>query len=786
MKFNIYIVLFCLFSIQYASAQRTISGKLFDAQSKEPLVGATVQAADAATRTDAAGAFNLNTAAKTIEINYIGYKAQTVEVPENGRLNVPVQATNSDIEMVVVTASREALRRTDAPMAIAKIGPELVKSTKAIALPELLSKVPGVFMMRFTGEGHNMSIRQPMSTTAYFLYMEDGVPVRPMGLFNHNGLIETNIAALHSIEVVKGPASSIYGPEAVGGAINLITNRPTAVPTFSVGYQGDSYNYNRFQASAGGMLTKRLGVFAGGFMGGQKNGWRERTDYVKNALNARVEYQLSKNTLLTGAYAYNFYNGQEGLSLDSIAYYSRTYESSNDFMYRNITAHRSRATLNHRWSDQGESFVTVFHRYNDYQMSPNHTVRWTTGSKTATSEKNQSRFNSYGAIAQHVQKFDFMRTKLIVGGSYDYTPQRFDAFQIGLNAELRPDGRSVKKYTFVEDRPSVKLSDYAAQVRSAGFYSQLEVNPTTRLKLVAGARYDLFSFDYENFIDQTTGTRSYRQISPKVGATYDFGRNIGAYANHSLGFAPPGVTAIFRRRPNPQPGQDLFYYNLAPARFVNTEVGGWVALWQKKIALDVSVYRLTGENEILSIRQPDNSTDFQSAGRTLHQGVEFGATIAPVSDLQIRFGGTRALHQFVDFRLSDRPTDAVQKLDGFEMPASPKWMLNTEVIYTPSYLKGLRLSAEWQRLTPWYLNQINTIRYEDRGFLGQRGVSVLNLRVGYTWRGIEVFANALNATNELYVATASRGNAATDRTNFSPSAPRSIGFGMQYNFSGKN
>jgi iron complex outermembrane recepter protein len=758
---------------------------LYDVQSKEPLVGASILAIDASATTDATGAFTFKTNASTLRISYIGYEALTVPVPESGYIDIAVAPTTASLEAIIVSASREAQKRSDAPIAISKIGPDIIKGTKAQALPELISKVPGVFMMRFTGEGHSMSIRQPLSTSAYFLYMEDGVPVRPMGLFNHNGLIETNIMALNSIEVVKGPASSIYGPEAVGGAINLITSRPTAVPTFSVGYQGDSYNYKRFQANAGGMLTKRLGVFAGGFIGSQRKGWRERTDYVKNALNARVEYHLSEKTLLTGAYAYNFYDGQEGLSLDSIAYYSRTYEASNDFMYRSILAQRSRLTLNHRWNDHAESFITAFHRFNDYRMSPNHTLRWTTGSKTATSEKNQSIFNSYGVVAQHVQRFDFMNSKLIVGSAFDYTPQRFNAFQIGLNADLRSDGRSVKKYTFVEDRPNVLLSDYAAQVRSTGLYGQLEVNPFRHAKLTLGGRYDVFSFDYENFIDQSTGTRSYAQFSPKAGITYSLGQNSGLYANYSLGFAPPGVTAIFRRRPNPQPGQDLFYYNLAPARFVNAEVGGWVALWQKKVVLEATLYDLQGQNELLSIRQPDNSTDFQSAGRTLHRGVEFGATIMPVRDLQIRIGGANALHQFIDFRLSDRPTDVVQKLDGYEMPASPKWIVNTEVIYTPHWAKGLRVSAEWQRLTPWFLNQINTVRFEDRGFLNQKGVSVLNLRVGYEWRGIELFVSALNATNELYVASASRGNAAADRTNFSPSAPRSIGFGLQYNFVGK-
>lgn len=777
----------CLLGALTTYAQRVVSGKIYDAQTKEPLIGANVYIPGTltGTLTDAAGQFSLNTDAPTLEISYIGYEVQKVTVPADGVLNLAVPPAALSLEAVVVTASREAQKRSDAPMAISKLSADLINNTKAVALPELISKVPGVFMMRFTGEGHNMSIRQPLSTSAYFLYMEDGVPVRPMGLFNHNALIESNIMALSSIEVVKGPASSIYGPEAVGGAINLITKRPTAVPTFSIGYQGDQYNYNRLQFGGGAMLNKKLGIAVGGFVAGQKNGWRERTDYEKSAVNTRLEYQLSSRTSLSAAYAYNFYDGQEGLSLDSIAYYSRTYEASNDFMYRRITAHRSRISLNHRWSKQGESFLTLFHRFNDYQMSPNHTVRWTTGQTTASSEKNQSLFNSYGFIAQHTQRFNFLQAKLIVGGTFDYTPQTYDAFQIGLNAELRPDGKNVKKYTFVEDRPNVKLGDYEAQIRNAGAYAQFEINPIERLKLIAGARYDHFAFDYENFLDNTQGEKAYRQFSPKLGATYDLGKNMGLYGNYSIGFAPPGVTAIFRKRPTTAPGQDLFYYNLGSARFINSEIGGWWALFKQKLSIDLSVYRLEGRNELLAIRQPDNSTDYQSAGATLHQGVEFGLSFNPNQELLLRIGGANALHRFEDFRLSDRPSDALQKLDGYEMPNSPRWIVNTELIYQPKWIKGLRLSGEWQRLTPYYLDQINVFKFEDKGFLGQKGISLLNVRVGYTIKGVELFVNALNLTDELYTSSASRGNLNSDRTRFSPGAPRTIGFGMQYNFVGK-
>jgi iron complex outermembrane recepter protein len=66
------------------------------------------------------------------------------------------------------------------------------------------------------------------------------------------------------------------------------------------------------------------------------------------------------------------------------------------------------------------------------------------------------------------------------------------------------------------------------------------------------------------------------------------------------------------------------------------------------------------------------------------------------------------------------------------------------------------------------------------------GYSVINARVGYKWKGIEVYTNVLNATDALYAYNATRGNNATDRTTFTAAAPRTFIMGLQYSFAGKS
>lgn len=771
-------------------AQYTVHGKILDNQTKEPLIGATVSVpgTQAGTVTDVHGTFQLAVTESNVQlaVSYIGYDQQTITSSVNEAVIVSLQPSVNNLQQVVITANREAALRTDAPVAISKLSSVMINDARPTLLTELINKVPGVVMANYNNEQHAMAIRQPIGTSAYFLYMEDGVPIRPMGVFNHNALIEMNVMAISNVEVVKGPASSLYGPEAVGGAINFITRRPTALPTAGVGIQVDQWGYKRIQYGAGGMIAKKLGIYIGGFEAKQRNSWQTYSDYDKSSINARLDYALSAKTNFTLAFSDNEYNSDMSGSVDSTAFYSRQYTSSTDFTYRKVHSQRTRFTATHQWNQHQETMFTLFYRDNYIEQNPNYSIRWTSGSTSATGEVNRNSFYSKGAILQHSIRLPFLQSRILAGGSIDYSPTNYWSYQVDLGAQLRPDGKSVEKYTLLKEDPNIFLSKYKANLANTAIYSQLEINPVERLKVTLGARYDRMSFDYENYLDGSTGSKAYERVTPKIGVTYDLGGGKGLYANYSQGFSPPSLTAVFRKKPTTDANAPAeFYYNLEPARFDNVEIGGWASLFDHKVYIDAALYQMTGHKELLSIRQPDNSYDYQSAGKTLHRGVEYSITYKPDDQWFIRFGGTNATHRFEDFALSTRSTDPVKNVNGNDMPQAPHWIANSEVTYKPRYVKGLRVALEWQRISSWYQDQVSKVKYDDRGFMGMKGVSYLNARTGYTWKSIEVYVNVLNLTNELYATSATRGNSATDRTTYTPAAPRTFVMGIQYNFSGK-
>jgi iron complex outermembrane recepter protein len=246
----------------------------------------------------------------------------------------------------------------------------------------------------------------------------------------------------------------------------------------------------------------------------------------------------------------------------------------------------------------------------------------------------------------------------------------------------------------------------------------------------------------------------FNRISPKIGFTYNFSGRSGVYANYSEGFVPPQVSELYTGVKVP---------DIKPAVFYNYEIGGWVELIRNKLSADISVYKLDGRNEIVSVKQDDGSFANKNAGRTSHKGIELGLNATPVNDISIRFSGAYSKHAFVEY------IEKGSKYNGNEMNNAPNWMYNAEVWYKPGFAKGLRLGAELQHVGGYYADPQNTARYE--------GYTILNLRAGYKFKGMEVWLNVLNATDSYYSVITTK---SASGYSHQLAEPRNFNLGLSY------
>ena len=102
---------------------------------------------------------------------------------------------------------------------------------------QVFTRIPGIWISRGSGQEHLTSIRSPVlsgpGACGSFLILEDGIPVRPNGFCNVNGLFETQTEIASSLEVIRGPASARYGSNAMHGVINVVSRPIEDINTLS-------------------------------------------------------------------------------------------------------------------------------------------------------------------------------------------------------------------------------------------------------------------------------------------------------------------------------------------------------------------------------------------------------------------------------------------------------------------------------------------------------------------------------------------------------------------------
>ncbi|TKK69943.1 TonB-dependent receptor [Ilyomonas limi] len=741
-----------------AYAQVMMTGKILDATTSQPIEGVTVSTSNKQINTisDKNGNFLLSTKSTgdSVFFTAVGYTSKGMAAT-GAKLLISLTPQFANLNEVVVTAGREVQRRTEVPVAINVISKTTINDTKATRLDMLMNKVPGVYMVDLGNEQHEMSVRQPMGTRNLFLYLEDGIPIRTVGDFNHNALIEINQASMQRIEVVKGPASSLYGSEAVGGAINFITQSPTPFLTGKIQGEMGSKGYKRTDFALSNTY-KKLGFFVGGYYANQNQPDNEHNNFNKTAVTLRADYHFNDRLRLSTVADYISYKTDQKGGLDSAHFYNKEYTSFYRFTYRKVNTLRLRSTLTKEWDENNTTSFTVFYRDATIGQNPFYYIsNIASNPLKAKGQVNEDAFHSYGSVLQHITKLKAINARFVSGISVDFSPATYMAQFIDID---RDTNKVYYSYTVKDSL----LTNYGVDLLNTAAYTQFEYNPTDKLKLVAAARYDRLDYQFDNHLlpDAYTGapdaTNHFDHFTPKLGLTYDFGKNKGAYLNYSLGFAPPDITDLYTGVQVP---------TLMPSSYNNYEAGGWVSFAAGNGYAEVSLYNLEGKNEIVSVRLADGSYQNQNAGRTSHKGIEANIKYAPTEDINIRLSGAYAAHRYVEY------AEQGKDYAGHTMAQAPPLIYNSEITYKPHYFKGFRIAAEVQGMNKYFTDPQNTATY--------KGFTLFNIRAGYNIKGVELWANCLNVTDKVFATVVEK---SAYGTSYRPGQLRTLNIGVAYNF----
>lgn len=780
-KQALFICLGLLLPIFNGFSQTIFKGKVVNNQNN-PIVGATIVSLinkNKGTITDVEGNFSIKLEEGKVQISSVGYETKKVLLTTNS-LIVLKQAIES-LEEVIVSASRETQKRQEVSASIGLLTENQIKETKAFGIEQLVNQVPGVFMSTSkasSNEQHFMATRSPISTKSLFLYVEDGLPIRPVAVFNHNALLEMNNTTFGRVEVLKGPASSIYGSEAIGGSFNFITKNPRKDFGGSIGMQINDLGLTKYELEASTTIKEKYGFYVGGHHIRRDNGVVGHSDYEKTAVSFKNVNDFSESLKWTNSFTYIDYRSDMSGSISEKNYTDGNYESNQTFTEREAKTFRFHTTLDKHWNDSNKTSFNFIYRNNEMNQIPSYRIKQNRVSGvldgTGKGEVNSNKFKSYVGLIQHKIDFNFANSSLIVGATTDFSPQTYEA----ENIDVVVDVTTAQNINY-----SVKKGDYILKYQADIFnyagYAQFEISPLEKVKLTGALRYDGFTYDYDNLDEANSGVQdtkvTYTNFSPKLGVNLNLTKRAGIYSNYSKGFTPPQVGTLFRNGKNKTGNA----FTLKPAEFHNYEIGAYFTI-PSKLKVDVAIYQLDGINRLVSIR--DNSGNFiqKNAGRTRSIGIELGLRYNVLHNIYVNYSGSYATHEYLSF--FDNNID----YSNTDMQTAPKYISTASLNYKP--ISDLLLTLEHEQI-----GKYNT-SFEGQAVVGKdnvgndllgtstyQGHSIFNFRANYTYKQFEVWGQALNILDRLYAVRASYSRWGKQNT-YSIGNPRAFHFGVKYNF----
>jgi outer membrane receptor for ferrienterochelin and colicins len=618
------------------------------------------------------------------------------------------------LEEVVVTATRTLRQLSSLPMPVQIVSKLDIKQSNSLRLSDILNEQTGLITVPDFGGGEGIQMQGLDSQ--YTLILIDGVPLigRSAGTLDLNRITVGNIK---QIEIVKGASSSLYGSEALGGVINIITETPKYGFKGATNYRAGAFGTHDVSASIS-TRKERLGITA--FMnrfsssgydliaGDDLNTVEPYSNYT---FDTKVTYEFSESTDLI--FSGRYYTQHQ----DNVASASLRGESE-------INEWNTRLKVTHKHSDTWTSLIELYAtRYIAEEF-----LNDTDGSAFSENSFNQFFARPEFRSTLHIKE----KSELTLG--------------LGTTHE------SLERTSFSTN--PVFNSPY--------IFVQYDYHPTEKWNFIFGARYDDHS-DYQS------------QFSPKFAINYKINDRISLKGSVGYGFKAPDFRQLYFDFTNATVGYTVLGYNAVQTALPLLEAQGQLANivvslseFQDALRPESSVsinfgtrYKITSKltaslnffrnniDNLIDTRVIANKTNGQNVfsyynvNEVYTQGLEFDSQWKPNHRWRISAGyqllyakDREAERAFEEGRVFARltptsPSFQLQKNDYFGLFNRSRHMANLKVFYTiPKWNMDANIRTTYR--SKYGLFDSNSNSYLDDFDVFVEGYAVVDLALNKT------------------------------------------------------
>lgn len=651
-----------------------------------------------------------------------------------------------DLDAVSVSATRLENQDLNTALAISSVGKfNLQNGQQQLSIQNALNQVPGVFALNADNFAQDLrvSIRGFGARAAFGIrgikILVDGLPEStPDGQGQVDNL---NLGILNKMEVIRGPASGLYG-NAAGGVLSFQTEDAPEQPFLEARYAIGSYGFNQYQLKTGFQKNKISTLFHGAYT--KTDGYRVQSSMQNLLLNGKIKFQFNKNTVLNTVL--NYANSPQaddpgGINMDAVLIDRRQARDRNILYDGGETVEQGRLglVLDHRWTKQQSIQAKAYSTFRDFANK----LPFENGGMV-----NLQRVFSGAGFNYHLNTTFNNQTKYQLTAGIDFEHQQ--DFRERYNNLEGEQGDLV----FAQDEIFVSTGLYLLQ--SFHFQKGFKINIGTRFDHLDLSVKDGF---FENGDD--SGDINLQSFNPMLGLLYPILDQLNVYANASTSFESPSLSEL-----SSNPDNVGGFNDLAPQKANNYELG-LKGIASQKIRYELAIFQIDLQDELVPYELEDfpNRTFYRNAGSSQRRGLELAL------NYQIRPGLSAAMtYTYSNFLYKDYEADG-NILDNNVLPGIPKHAGFARLQYLSAF--GLYANVQARFVGKLFANDSNTVEDSD--------YTLVNFRLGYQKQfsnfQIEPFLGINNLLNTTYNNNI-RVNAFGGRY-FEPAAPLNVFAGIK-------
>lgn len=553
------------------------------------------------------------------------------------------------------TGSKTDTALRDIPQSIQVVSRQVLQDQQVNNLGDALTNVSSVQRGNSHGGSSESFVIRGFKATTYAV---DGMLINPL-VSRPEAL--RDLANVERVEVLKGPASVLYGRGNPGGLINLVTRRPGFSPEAQISTQVGSYDFYRLEANASGPLDEAKTLAGGIAVATQTSrGWRDTfRDSNRTYVAPTLRWEPSDSTRVDAGLDY----------IDQTSPFDRGLIPQNGKISMNADRY-----LHEPWSRDKADKVSVWYRaehdVNDWltlsQMSrwdQSHKDRYVVDLRTLGSDgrtlsrratDGDERIKTLDMQLEAIARFATGGLKHTALAGFEYIDGKRNVYSdraslASIDIFNPVYGAQPGRFAFNEE------TDY--KVESYSFYLQDQIDLNDQWKLIVGARYDdtrqrNSTTDADYTVTKTNIDPS--KVSPRLGLVYQPTDWLALYASYSTSFTPQSDIQRSGSTLDPEEGKQY-------------EIGAKFDLIPDRLSATLSVFEITREN----VAAPDPTDDNYSVqtGEQRVRGVELDVSGTPLDGWQI-IGNISALNAEVT---KDTVIKTGNRLDGVPIMSGSIW-----------------------------------------------------------------------------------------------------------------